>query len=76
MKTLGLLRNLLSTRHHIDTIMNDYSSQVMQVSIFVNKYLYVVFKALVFICIFSGCYHSFRRWVSCRSQRASSLYFR
>lgn len=32
MKTLGLVRNLLSTRQHIDVIMSEYSSQVMQVS--------------------------------------------
>ncbi|KAG6446589.1 hypothetical protein O3G_MSEX004520 [Manduca sexta] len=36
MKTLGLLRNLLSTRQHIDAIMSEYSSQVMQVYIFKN----------------------------------------
>ncbi|CAH0693986.1 unnamed protein product [Spodoptera exigua] len=35
MKTLGLLRNLLSTRHHIDAIMSEYSSQVMQAVIVV-----------------------------------------
>ncbi|XP_047026581.1 armadillo repeat-containing protein 8-like isoform X1 [Helicoverpa zea] len=35
MKTLGLLRNLLSTRHHIDAIMTDYSEQVMQAVIVV-----------------------------------------
>ncbi|XP_046968716.1 armadillo repeat-containing protein 8-like [Vanessa cardui] len=35
MKTLGLLRNLLSTRHHIDAIMAEYSSQVMQAVIVV-----------------------------------------
>ncbi|XP_077292989.1 armadillo repeat-containing protein 8-like isoform X2 [Arctopsyche grandis] len=35
MKTLGLLRNLLSTRQHIDAIMSDYASQVMQAVIFV-----------------------------------------
>ncbi|KAL4702423.1 hypothetical protein ACJJTC_003048, partial [Scirpophaga incertulas] len=35
MKTLGLLRNLLSTRHHIDAIMGEYSSQVMQAVIVV-----------------------------------------
>ncbi|XP_045766552.1 armadillo repeat-containing protein 8-like [Maniola jurtina] len=35
MKTLGLLRNLLSTRQHIDAIMAEYSSQVMQAVIVV-----------------------------------------
>ncbi|KAI8426050.1 hypothetical protein MSG28_005017 [Choristoneura fumiferana] len=35
MKTLGLLRNLLSTRQHIDAIMSEYSSQVMQAVIVV-----------------------------------------
>ncbi|KOB79152.1 Uncharacterized protein OBRU01_00920 [Operophtera brumata] len=35
MKTLGLLRNLLSTRQHIDVIMSEYSSQVMQAVIVV-----------------------------------------
>ncbi|CAH2241439.1 jg15636 [Pararge aegeria aegeria] len=35
MKTLGLLRNLLSTRNHIDAIMAEYSSQVMQAVIVV-----------------------------------------
>ncbi|XP_045496136.1 armadillo repeat-containing protein 8-like [Colias croceus] len=35
MKTLGLLRNLLSTRQHIDAIMGEYSSQVMQAVIVV-----------------------------------------
>lgn len=35
MKTLGLLRNLLSTRHHIDAIMSEYSSQIMQAVIVV-----------------------------------------
>ncbi|CAK1544927.1 unnamed protein product [Leptosia nina] len=35
MKTLGLLRNLLSTRQHIDAIMNEFSSQVMQAVIVV-----------------------------------------
>ncbi|XP_041986727.1 armadillo repeat-containing protein 8-like isoform X2 [Aricia agestis] len=35
MKTLGLLRNLLSTRPHIDAIMAEYSSQVMQAVIVV-----------------------------------------
>ncbi|XP_004931674.1 armadillo repeat-containing protein 8 isoform X2 [Bombyx mori] len=35
MKMLGLLRNLLSTRQHIDAIMSEYSSQVMQAVIVV-----------------------------------------
>ncbi|XP_028167531.1 armadillo repeat-containing protein 8-like [Ostrinia furnacalis] len=35
MKTLGLLRNLLSTRQHIDAIMSEYCSQVMQAVIVV-----------------------------------------
>ncbi|XP_072947203.1 armadillo repeat-containing protein 8-like isoform X2 [Epargyreus clarus] len=35
MKTLGLLRNLLSTRQHIDAIMSEYSPQVMQAVILV-----------------------------------------
>lgn len=32
MKTLGLLRNLLSTKPHIDLIMNLHGIQIMQVS--------------------------------------------
>lgn len=32
MKTLGLLRNLLSTKSHIDFIMNLHGNQIMQVS--------------------------------------------
>ncbi|KAG7295792.1 hypothetical protein JYU34_020847 [Plutella xylostella] len=35
MKTLGLLRNLLSTKSHIDAIMQDYADQVMQAVIVV-----------------------------------------
>lgn len=33
MKTLGLLRNLLSTKSHIDFIMNLHGNQIMQVSV-------------------------------------------
>ncbi len=32
MKTLGLLRNLLSNKQHIDDIMSSYGNQIMQVS--------------------------------------------
>ena len=32
MKTLGLLRNLLSNKHHIDHIMATYGKQIMQVN--------------------------------------------
>ena len=33
MKTLGLLRNLLSNKHHIDHITNIYGKQLMQVGV-------------------------------------------
>ncbi|KAL4217467.1 Armadillo repeat-containing protein 8 [Mactra antiquata] len=35
MKTLGLLRNLLSNKPHIDSIMNVYGNQIMQAVIFI-----------------------------------------
>ncbi|XP_045177690.1 armadillo repeat-containing protein 8-like isoform X1 [Mercenaria mercenaria] len=35
MKTLGLLRNLLSNKLHIDNIMNMYGNQIMQAVIFI-----------------------------------------
>ena len=35
MKTLGLLRNLLSNKHHIDHIMTSNGKQIMQVSLMV-----------------------------------------
>ncbi|KAL5006183.1 hypothetical protein ScPMuIL_017341 [Solemya velum] len=35
MKTLGLLRNLLSYKPHIDTIMNIYGTQIMQAVVFI-----------------------------------------
>lgn len=35
MKTLGLLRNLLSTKPHIDHIMGLHGNQIMQVIIFI-----------------------------------------
>lgn len=38
MKTLGLLRNLLSTKSHIDYIMNLHGNQIMQVSLDSNLF--------------------------------------
>lgn len=51
MKTLGLLRNLLSTRHHIDAIMEEYSSQVMQAVIVVLEGAYPVEVKEQALCI-------------------------
>jgi len=39
MKTLGLLRNLLSTKGHIDYIMNLHGKQIMQVRLDRRQYI-------------------------------------
>lgn len=72
MKTLGLLRNLLSTKPHIDHIMSLHAIQIMQVISYEFVFLLKFFSHKIF---FLGRHINIRREPQRGSKRTSFMYF-
>lgn len=67
MKTLGLLRNLLSNKLHIDHIMSSYGKQIMQVICHLSREIKPCLTAQVMLCRPS---FSFWRVTTCLKSRS------